>query len=643
MVEANHQALDPKRTLAILVGVQKYDDPDFINIEPALKNVAEFKKVLLDDSIFGIPEHNIHELINGKDVEIEDELEKLTKAAKKSGISTILFFFTGHGYKRTDKKYYLATTNSRKSRINRSGKSAIAFEELESIFRESQIRQSIIILDACFSGIIAQGEDDVIEAKPWRGSYRLTSSHATEKSYFTPKADHTVFTGELLRIFREGSEVDREKLSLEELYLLLKEAVFAKNPDMVPQQRPSEEIAASKYQFFRNKQFNHESKFVRESQEEIFDYLEDIFAGKKRKSQNGLRRLKREVTDLLESTAQAEPLIRIDAEIDFCLRIGKEMPKLETVIRNKNADEINELKQKLKSSEKEFVALVNKHEGAERELLVSKRKAIDSTKTIHELRAEIEQLKSRIEELSSPEPENNTTQDFSDLIGKESTNMIFIEGGTFQMGSAEDDSESYDNEKPQHEVSLSDFYLAKYPVTQGLWRAVMGSDPEKSYFKGCGNCPVEGVSWTDAEEFLKKLNSQTNKSYRLPSETEWEYAARGGVESKGYKYAGSNDPKKVAWYDENSDEKTHQVGDLASNELGLHDMSGNVWEWCQDWYDDYPAGPQIDPQGPENGNPRVVRGGSWSGAAQYCRVASRRHVPPGSRLSLVGFRLAHSL
>ena len=218
--------------------------------------------------------------------------------------------------------------------------------------------------------------------------------------------------------------------------------------------------------------------------------------------------------------------------------------------------------------------------------------------------------------------------------------MVLVEGGEFEMGGA--DEEAYDEEKPVHRVTLSSFYLGKYPVTQSVWTAVMGSNP--SDFKG-DHRPVENVSWEDAQEFIGKLNDLTGKPYRLPSEAEWEYAARGGVllEGEGYLYAGSDKLKQVGWYDENSGSETHEVGLKYPNEFGLYDLSGNVWEWCQDqWHENYKSAPDDGSawEDRDAGSSRVIRGGSWLDNSGRCRVASRYYFEPAPRLTSLGFRLA---
>jgi formylglycine-generating enzyme required for sulfatase activity len=216
---------------------------------------------------------------------------------------------------------------------------------------------------------------------------------------------------------------------------------------------------------------------------------------------------------------------------------------------------------------------------------------------------------------------------------KEGIEMVFVEGGEFIMGDAELE------DAPPHKVTVSSFYIGKYPVTQAQWEAVMGNNP--SEFKNCENCPVENVSWYDCQGFIQKLNAKTGKTYRLPTEAEWEYAARGGKRSKGYKYAGSNEIEAVAWYGGNSNDKTHPVGQKKPNELGIYDMTGNVWEWCCDWYGEsyYNSSPGNNPKGPESGRYRVLRGGSWGNFAESCLVAGRNDWDPGRRGDYLGFRL----
>ena len=218
-----------------------------------------------------------------------------------------------------------------------------------------------------------------------------------------------------------------------------------------------------------------------------------------------------------------------------------------------------------------------------------------------------------------------------------SFDMIKVEGGTFTMGATSEQGGYAENdENPAHQVTLSDYYIGETEVTQALWQAVMGSNP--SSFKGNSN-PVESVSWDACQEFIRKLNSLTGRTFRLPTEAEWEFAARGGNESKGYKYSGSNSIDNVAWYTSNSSSKTHAVKNKSPNELGIYDMSGNVLEWCQDWYGFYSSNAQTNPKGPLGGFDRVLRGGDWSILAGYCRVSRRSCYSPGYGYDYIGLRL----
>lgn len=216
--------------------------------------------------------------------------------------------------------------------------------------------------------------------------------------------------------------------------------------------------------------------------------------------------------------------------------------------------------------------------------------------------------------------------------------MVEVGGGTFTMGAtSEQGSDAWDEEKPAHEVTLSDYYIGQTEVTQALWEAVMGSNPSDS--KG-DNLPVERVSWDDCQVFIQKLNQLTGKQFRLPTEAEWEYAARGGRKSRGYKYAGGNNIDSVAWCDGNSGNETHPVATKQANELGIYDMSGNVLEWCSDWCGDYTSSSQSDPQGSSSGSFRVIRGGCYYNFARNCRVSYRISNTLDYRSGYLGLRLS---
>lgn len=214
--------------------------------------------------------------------------------------------------------------------------------------------------------------------------------------------------------------------------------------------------------------------------------------------------------------------------------------------------------------------------------------------------------------------------------------MVAVQGGTFTMGAtSEQGSDAFSNEKPTHSVTLSSYYIGQTEVTQELWQAVMGTNP--SSFKGARH-PVEHVSWDDCRTFISKLNSITGMSFRLPTEAQWEFAARGGNKSHGYKYSGSNNLGSVAWYSGNSGNTTHEVGTKQANELGIYDMSGNVGEWCRDRNGSYSSDSRKNPSGPDTGMLRVYRGGDWH--VPKCRVSERNGMAPDSRCGDLGFRLA---
>ncbi len=252
----------------------------------------------------------------------------------------------------------------------------------------------------------------------------------------------------------------------------------------------------------------------------------------------------------------------------------------------------------------------------------------------------------RIEEIRTIEEK---LKDAPDIINSLEADMVFVEGGTFKMGSNKTlNMENYKVSigRPMHKVTLNSFRIGKYPVTQAQWFAVMHSFPGDLEDKDCNDCPITYVSWNDAQDFLKKLNGTTGKAYRLPTESEWEFSARGGNQSKGYEYSGSNTLDEVGWYIDNRDKKVSFsiVGQKKSNELGIYDMSGSVMEWCMDYYGDsyYDNSPKDNPKGPSSGAFRIRRGGTTYSSAQECHVSYRSFGLPHLSINFQGFRVALS-
>ena len=246
-------------------------------------------------------------------------------------------------------------------------------------------------------------------------------------------------------------------------------------------------------------------------------------------------------------------------------------------------------------------------------------------------------LTGEVLEGAQPESRNRLIQ-----VGNVQFEMVHVEGGTFRMGATEEQGEDAEGwEKPVHRVTLSSYLIGKHEVTQALWGEVMGVNP--SVDEQGGDYPVENVSWFDCQEFIGKLNARTGMRFRLPTEAEWEYAARGGDRSKGYKYAGRDNLDEAGWYDGNSGNHTHPVGLKKPNELGLYDMSGNVWEWCEDRYGKYSSEAQTNPTGPQSGGDRVLRGGCGWNDARHCRVSDRMSLAPGCGDVVGGLRLVLSL
>ena len=271
----------------------------------------------------------------------------------------------------------------------------------------------------------------------------------------------------------------------------------------------------------------------------------------------------------------------------------------------------------------------------------------DNTQTVV---PDVQQPQSTLPSQSAAQSDSNSNV-LPITVNGVSFNMIKVDGGTFTMGATSEQQNPDKDEKPAHKVALSSYYIGETEVTQALWKAVMGNtvrdqrdkeNPSLPIYGEGDNYPMYYVSWKDCQNFILKLNELTNRRFRFPSEAEWEFAARGGNKSNHTQYSGSSNIDDVAWFDGNSGSKTHPVKTKKANELGIYDMSGNVWERCQDWWRSYSSNAQTNPKGPDSGSYRVYRGGSWRFNARCCRSSHRGYDSPGDRVNYLGFRLALS-
>ena len=373
--------------------------------------------------------------------------------------------------------------------------------------------------------------------------------------------------------------------------------------------------------------------------------------------QKEVERLKKELDScLLEKRDLNKILVEIKKALEIAEKGRNEDQQCFTKLENKHKEEISQLKKELssrlsevndlnaiisekeekqKAIERELKQIETKRKEEEQNFLTQEKKLKEEvSKLKQELSsslAEIQKLRRTFEyETQSRAEQERKNQGLFTANGV-TFKMVAVQGGTYTMGAtSEQGSDAWDTEKPAHKETVSDFMIGETPVTQELWQAVMGSNP--SNFTGDIQRPVERVSWDDCQTFIRKLNQLTGENFRLPTEAEWEYAARGGNKSRGYKYSGSNNVGTVAWYYYNSGNTTHRVKTKQPNELGIYDMSGNVWEWCQDKY-------SSDYNSPRNSGNRVLRGGCWRGSAWDVRV-SNRGGNPGYRNFSYGLRLA---
>ncbi|HKQ78525.1 MAG TPA: SUMF1/EgtB/PvdO family nonheme iron enzyme [Blastocatellia bacterium] len=543
-------------------------------------------------------------------------LRAINRVFKEAGRDDqILIYYSGHGKQDGAGNLYLATSDTEADALETT---SIAIGTLRRLIDNYACRQVALILDCCFGGAVSRdflksGVDDQLKQTfHGRGIYILTASTATQTAREKEGDDYSLFTKHILQGIRQG-EADHDDdglISLDDLYEYVKTRVPKEAPQYPTKwefgvqgnslfiARAVRIFSAERLRAFKQKikddedyllpeVFEQAYRVIRENQSKrdnaFFSLLEDLCDGRVRHGEFNSRWLK-----LASATAPEQE---------------KKTPP-----------------QQEKESQKPIAS------GADLEWYLIKESLREKKSPTPALVVE-----------TPPQPEKtaapNPVKSFTDDLNGVPLEMIFVPGGTFKMGSPE--GIGRDNERPQRDVTVPGFYIGKYQITQAQWRAVMGANP--SHFKGDPVLPVENVLWNGAKKHCEKISQMTGKSYRLPSEAEWEYACRAGTRGD---YAGGLDA--MAWYGENSGSRTHPVGQKQPNAFGLYDMHGNVWEWCEDiWHNNY-NGALTDSSAWLSGgdlSPRVLRGGSWNDFGLACRSAFRINDRPGSRSNYIGFRV----
>jgi formylglycine-generating enzyme required for sulfatase activity len=618
---------------------------------PALNNCVKDAKDLIEilDSKYGISIDNnmLPPLFNGEATR-ENIIHSFRKLAEKvAPEDNVLIYFSGHGeYDSVFKQGYWVPVEGEKGKFS----TYLPNSDVRVFLNAIKSHHTFIIVDSCFSGTLFTGKSanksiERLEKDPSR--WGLTSGRNEIVDDGEAGKNSPFAEGLLYRLRQNTGDLGVMQLCTMVLEQVVGEAMQTprgeplrvkghKGGQFVFKLRKSSEVSeweeASQSQSldalldFLDKY--PQTRFKKEAMEKI-SYLED-YQDWQRASQRG------KITDLLEYKG-SHPKGRFIAEAEKQL----------SALRESRRDGDAWLKAQNEHSVRGYQRYLEEYpNGAYVQKATSEFQALqqkDKKKTDVEIKSKekVEPSIKKIEEstLKKEEVHPKTPKSLEEVLERLEENMVFVKGGTFTMGcTGEQGGDCFEWEKPSHQVTVSDYYIGKYKVTQKEWREVMGNSP--SYFDSCDNCPVEQVSWEDIQQFLSKLNAKTGKTYRLPTEAEWEYAARGGSSSRGYKYSGSNNLDEVAWHYGNSGSKTHPVGQKKANELGLYDMSGNVLEWCADWYGDYSADAQTNPKGPSMASSRVHRGGSWSYDARFCRVSDRFYNAPSYRDYYLGFRLA---
>lgn len=592
---------------ALVIGNNNYKN--LPKLKTAVADATEVERIL--------KEHYGFETKLLLDATRKEILTSINDFRKKLGQNdNFLIYYAGHGEfeKISDKAYWLPVDAQKDDPVD-----WIMADDITSNIKRIASRHILIVSDSCYSGTLTRAaatdlttkgnREEFVKKMMARPSRTLMASGGNEPVADEGSGGHSVFAAAILDALEDA---DKNVFTAEEMFHSRVKVVVAGKSEQVPEYNDIRNSGHEGGDFV----FQH-SKPVKEAEPEASVQTQGL-------------------------SLQPEPAVPVKEpkDIDFSLE-GLEKKSME---REKQLG--------IKSEKTRLSVLTQKMQTAFNKVSEFEKKKIspdDKAEAWKYFKDTFNEDNPYSQEDDAMRQKAKERMDYwlamakrpKAISGKGKEGMVFVKGGCFEMGDTSGDGESY--EKPAHAVCVADFYMGEAELTQAEWQDIMGNNP--SYFKDCDTCPVENVSWNDIQEYIKRLNEKTGKNYRLPTEAEWEYAAKSG--GKKEKWAGTSVESELgeyAWYGGNSEKKTHSVKQKKANGLGLYDMSGNVWEWISDWYDAryYETSPKNNPNGPSGGSEHVLRGGSWLDNPKRFRLTSRNWHYPVYRDNHFGFRLASS-
>ena len=605
------------KRLALLVGTSEYPECEKLSpLHGSLLDVDAMQRVLVANGEFAT--EDVVVLKNASRQAIEDAIHNLFNGRDRQKDDLVLFYFSGHGIVDEANKLFLGTPSTRKEGNKIVKPTTVAATYLQEAMNDSKSQHQVLIFNCCFSGAFAQGmtvmDDGSVNLKEHlggKGRAILTSSSSTQFS-FQPDGEMSIYTRYLVEGIETGA-ADRDgdsKISVDELHEYAALKVSQESPNMTPAFYPVEQ--GGKIYIAKVAQAKDDPRLVyrRELESRIVDGKWSLPA----------RRLLDSLRIRLELSAEDAEGIKSDV-LKPILAKARKLEEYEELLKEmleeRNPPSTQELKD-LRDYQKDHLRLRDEDVAD-----------IDHKCGLKVFASPVIVIP---KEVDKPKKESNGL--VLDLPNGVKLELVDIPAGSFSMG-----SDDYDSEKPIHKVTLSAFKIGKYPITQKQYQSVMGNNP--SNFKG-DNLPVESVSWDDAIAFCKKISEITGQKLSLPSESQWEYACRAGSTGKYCFGDDVNQLEKYGWYDKNSGSKTHPVGEKLANSWGLHDMHGNIWEWCEDlWHGNYNGAPTDGSAWLTGGdqNRRSLRGGSWYNLDFSCRSADRNRNNADGRHDDIGFRV----